>query len=63
LQNEDLQDLQKKRELQLSIQNDIEIINQQNQLQKEKRMEEEKLQDMQVNHFTKKVTKNKELFV
>jgi len=51
LQNEDLQDLQKKRELQLSIQNDIEIINQQNQLQKEKRMEEEKLQDMQVQAY------------
>ena len=48
LQNEDLQDLQKKRELQLEIQNEIEIIHQQQELQKEKRMEQEKIQNMQV---------------
>ena len=48
LQNEDLHDLEQKRELQLQIQKEIEILNNQQQLQKEKRMQEDKMQDMQV---------------
>merc|ERR1719167_2103655 len=39
LQNEDLHDLEQKREQQLQIQKEIEILNNQQQLQKEKRMQ------------------------
>ncbi len=48
MQNEDLHDLEQKREQQLQIQKEIEILNNQQQLQKEKRMQEDKMQDMQV---------------
>ena len=48
LQTEDLGDLQKKHEQQQAIQEEIEILNQQKELQKKKRMEEDKMQDMQV---------------
>jgi len=53
LQNEDLHDLEQKRELQLQIQKEIEILNNQQQLQKEKRMQEDKMQDMQVKAYIK----------
>ena len=48
LQTEDLGDLQKKHEQQQAIQEEIEILNQQKELQKKKRMEEDKMQEMQV---------------
>ena len=41
-------DLQKKHEQQQAIQEEIEILNQQKELQKKKRMEEDKMQEMQV---------------
>ena len=40
--------MQKKHEQQQAIQEEIEILNQQKELQKKKRMEEDKMQDMQV---------------
>jgi len=54
LQTEDLGDLQKKHEQQRAIQEEIEILNQQRELQKKKRMEEDKMQDMQVEAYIRK---------
>merc|ERR1711973_245306 len=54
LQTEDLGDLQKKHEQQQAIQEEIEILNQQKELQKKKRMEEDKMQEMQVEAYIRK---------
>ena len=51
--------MQKKHEQQQAIQEEIEILNQQKELQKKKRMEEDKMQDMQVLKIKKNLKRMK----